>query len=135
MFPDFDPKITVFDIGGAHGVVDPLETLFIHTELGAERPLVQDVFCALIDDGALLPGKWPLFRIRLNEILAYLWPNGFKKVAKMRQNRIVTADRAFVLHQIPGAERSQASKKYWQNVQAIQVKAKGQAKCLLVEWI
>ncbi|KAG1387462.1 hypothetical protein G6F59_016393 [Rhizopus arrhizus] len=86
-------------------MVDPLVVHRIGAAQGTERHRVHLVLGALVDQCTLLPRERHVFQVALHEVLADLRADRFQAVAEMRHHRIVAAQRAALLQQIPGPQR------------------------------
>src|SRR5690606_35350052 len=66
------PEVGVLDARRHQGMVDPFVPVAVDVFLGAERPLVDFLLGALVDDGALRPREGRGVRVVFQEILADL---------------------------------------------------------------
>jgi hypothetical protein len=90
------------------GVAQPLEAVGVHVILRAERPLIQDVLCALVDDRAFVPAERQPMLLVFEEILPHLRPNFLQHEPEVRRDRIIAQDCVPRLHEIDGAKHGEA---------------------------
>ena len=86
-------------------MIDPLVVHRIGAAQGAERHRVHLVLGALVDQCPLLARERHVFQVALHEVLADLRADRFQPVAEVRHHRIVAAQRAALLQQVPGPQR------------------------------
>ncbi len=86
-------------------MVDPLVVHRISAAQGAERHRVHLVLCALVDQRALLARERHVFQVALHEVLADLRTDRLQPVTEVRHHRIIAAQRAAFLQQVPGPQR------------------------------
>ena len=92
-----------------HRMMQPLVMIAIDVVMGAERPRVELLLGALIDEGALVAREGRAVLLRLEEILAKLRPDMLEDEADVRRDRIVAQDRVARLHQIANTEKDQGA--------------------------
>src|ERR1700754_3866311 len=92
-----------------HRMMHPFVALGVDVLLGAERPLVEHHFRALVDQRAGIAAERHAVLLALEEILPHLRPDLLEQEADMRRDRIVSQDRVILLQQIAEAQKRQAA--------------------------
>src|SRR3954454_10821715 len=92
-----------------HGMMHPFVAFGVDVLLGAEWPLVEHHFRALVDHGASVAAERHAVLLALEEILPHLRPDFLEQEADMRRDRIVSQNRVIFLQQVAEAEQRQAA--------------------------
>ena len=89
-------------------MVDPLVMVLIDIELGAKRPLVDLLLGALVDEGALHPGKRRFVPVIFEKILTDFGADCLKDEPQVADDRVVAQDRMSCLEKIVNAGQRQS---------------------------
>ncbi len=106
---DGDAEVVRIHLGGRQRMIDPFVVHAVHVLLAAERHHVHHALGPLVHQRALLARERHLGGVAFDEVLPDLRPHRFQPVAEMRQHRIVAAQGAAGLQQIPGAQQRQCA--------------------------
>ena len=107
---DQNPEIAAAQSSGSERVVHPLESLFVHAELGAKRAFVENILGPLIHDCALFPREGAFLGVGLDKVLADFGADGFEQVSEVRHDGVVPADGVLSLNKVIGAKGSKSTK-------------------------
>ena len=106
---DDDAEIVRIHVRGRHRMVDPFVVHAIHVLLAAERHHVHHALGALVHQRTLLTRERHFGGVALDEVLADLRADRLQSVAEVRQHRIVAAQRAAGLQQVPRPQQRQGA--------------------------
>ena len=104
---DDDAEIVGFDFDRRQRMVQPFVIDAVHALLAAERDHVVDALRTLVDQSTLLARERDLGGVAFDEVLAHLRADRFQPVAEVGEDRIVAAEGAALLHDVPAAQQRQ----------------------------
>src|SRR6185295_9398793 len=93
---------------GRDRMVHPFVATGINVVLRTKGAFVEHAFGALIDDGALVAGKWQAFLVVFKEILPQFGSDFFQQEAQVGGDRVVAQDGVLALKEIAEAHQRQA---------------------------
>src|SRR3546814_8034799 len=88
-------------------MVDPLVAGAVDVVLGTEGHHVDHVLRTLVHQRALASRERHFLHVVLDEVLADLGADRLEQVAKVREDRVVAAQRGARLQHVPGAQQRQ----------------------------
>lgn len=100
---------------GRNRMVQPFIVVAVDVVMGAERPLVERLLGALIDDGALVAREGHAVLLVLEKILTKLGADMLEDEADMRGDRVIAQNSVLGLNQIAQAEQEEEGEKAERN--------------------